>query len=63
MFLSGGPFQGPDDVIIDDISPARTGAYAWADKITIMNQRFRISGIVEHGKGGRKLLPITPWAR
>jgi putative ABC transport system permease protein len=28
------------------------------DSITIMNRPFRISGIVEHGKGGRKLLPI-----
>ncbi len=28
------------------------------DTITIMNRPFHISGIVEHGKGGRKLLPI-----
>ncbi len=30
----------------------------WGITITIMNRPFRISGIVEHGKGGRKLLPI-----
>ncbi len=55
-FLSGGPFQNPDDVIVDDIF-AR-GGYHVGDYITILNHKFRICGIVEHGKGGRKYLPI-----
>ncbi len=57
-FLSGGPFQGPDDVIVDDIF-ARTGkGYHVGDPISILDHTFRICGIVEHGKGGRKFLPI-----
>ena len=57
--MAGGPFQGHDDVIIDDIAASSDGGYGVGSKITIMNQVFRISGIVEHGKGSRKLLPIT----
>ena len=58
-FIEGGPFQGPYDVIVDDVyahgGPGRTvGA-----TITILNHPFRICGIVESGKGGRRLIPIT----
>lgn len=54
-FLSGGPFQGPNDVIVDDfaIDGKKVG-----DTITVMNHPFRISGVVAHGKGGRKFIPI-----
>jgi putative ABC transport system permease protein len=55
-FVAGGPFQGPYDVIVDDVF-ARKG-YHVGDKLQIYNHDFRISGIVEAGKGGRKLLPI-----
>jgi putative ABC transport system permease protein len=58
VFLSGGPFQGPNDVIVDDIF-ARTGKNAAVgETISILDHPFRICGIVEHGKGGRKYLPI-----
>jgi putative ABC transport system permease protein len=57
-FVEGGPFKGPYDVIIDDVFARSDGGYHVGDKVTIMNRDFRISGIVEHGKGGRKLLPI-----
>jgi putative ABC transport system permease protein len=58
VFLAGGPFQGPNDVIVDDIF-ARSGKQAAVgDTIQILDHPFRISGIVEHGKGGRKYLPI-----
>jgi putative ABC transport system permease protein len=58
VFVSGGPFQGPNDVIIDDIAAGADGGKRVGSSITIMDQPFRIAGIVEHGKGGRKLLPI-----
>ena len=58
VFLSGGPFQGPDDAIIDDIASGADGGHRVGDPITIMDHSFRIVGIVEHGKGGRKLLTI-----
>jgi putative ABC transport system permease protein len=59
VFLSGGPFQGPDDMIIDDVFARADNGHRVGDKLTVMNQEFRISGIVEHGRGGRKLLPIA----
>lgn len=55
-FIAGGPFQGPNDVIIDDIQA--TGKWHVGDTMTIMERPFRISGIVLHGKGGRTLIPI-----
>lgn len=61
VFLSGGPFQGANDVIVDNLY-ARAGAKGSDRKvgstIKLLNHEFRICGIVEHGKGGRVFLPI-----
>jgi putative ABC transport system permease protein len=58
VFVSGGPFQGHDDVLIDDVFARADGGHHVGETIMVMDHPFRISGIVEHGKGGRKLLPI-----
>jgi putative ABC transport system permease protein len=59
-FVAGGPFEGPYDVIIDDVFARSTkGGYHVGDKLELYNHEFRISGIVEAGKGGRKLLPLS----
>jgi putative ABC transport system permease protein len=58
VFVSGGPFQGPNDVIVDDFFARSGKGYRVGDSIPILNHDFRICGIVEHGKGGRKFLPI-----
>jgi putative ABC transport system permease protein len=57
-YLSGGRFQGPYDVIIDDYL-ARMNHLQVGDKIQILAHDFRISGIVPHGKGCRKCLPLA----
>lgn len=57
-FLSGGAFKGPDDAIIDDVLASSGKGFHVGDPITIMDHTFRISGIVEAGKGGRKLIPL-----
>jgi putative ABC transport system permease protein len=57
QYLSGGPFQGPYDVIIDDYL-ARMNHLKVGDKIEILAHDFRISGVVPHGKGCRKCLPL-----
>jgi putative ABC transport system permease protein len=57
-FLSGTPFQGPNDVIIDDYAARRDKGYHVGDTIQVFNHPFRICGIVLHGKGGRKFVPI-----
>jgi putative ABC transport system permease protein len=58
VFVSGTPFQGPDDVIIDDIYARASGGHPVGSTIHILGHPFRVCGIVEHGKGGRKFLPI-----
>jgi putative ABC transport system permease protein len=57
-YLSGGPFQAPYDVIIDDYL-ARMNHLKVGDKILILAHDFRISGVVPHGKGCRKCLPLA----
>ncbi|MBB5056471.1 putative ABC transport system permease protein [Granulicella aggregans] len=54
-FRSGGPFQEPYDIIVDEYAAAGKKV---GDSITVLNHPFRICGIVEHGKGGRKFIPI-----
>src|SRR5258706_15888511 len=57
-YLEGGPFQGPYDVLVDDLfaqsKHARVG-----DTIEILNNKFRIRGIVERGKCARKFVPLN----
>jgi putative ABC transport system permease protein len=57
-YLSGHPFQGPNDALVDDYF-ADTNHVTVGDHIQILNHSFRISGIVEHGKGARKYVPIA----
>jgi len=61
-FLAGRPFQAPNEVIVDDVFAHSNGGHKVGDTIEVINHPFRISGIVEHGKGGRKLLPIDTMA-
>ncbi|HZZ14550.1 MAG TPA: ABC transporter permease [Candidatus Sulfotelmatobacter sp.] len=57
-FLSGGPFQGPYDVMVDDYFAGMKHVKV-GDSIEILDHPFRVSGIVEHGKGARKFMPLT----
>lgn len=59
VFIAGGPFQQPFDAIVDDVfAGTGKGSHKVGDQVSIMNHQFRISGIVQHGKGGRKFIPI-----
>jgi putative ABC transport system permease protein len=57
-YLEGGPFQGPYDVLVDDLF-AKSKHSRVGDTIEILNNKFRISGIVERGKGARKFVPLA----
>jgi putative ABC transport system permease protein len=59
IFVSGGPPQKQDDVIVDDVFAAIGSGHHVGDTIFIEKHPFRIAGIFEHGKGGRKLIPIA----
>jgi putative ABC transport system permease protein len=57
-YLSGGPFEGPYDIIIDDLKAASDHLKV-GDTAQVLNHPFRVCGIVEHGKGARRFLPIA----
>jgi putative ABC transport system permease protein len=56
-YLSGGPLEGPDDILVDDLYASAKHLNV-GDTVETLNHQFRISGIVEHGKGARKFLPL-----
>ena len=56
-FVSGGAFDGPDDVIADDLA-AQARKLTVGSSVSLMNRNFRVSGIVLHGKGARFFVPM-----
>lgn len=56
-FLAGGPFRGPNDVIVDKIK-AETHHLRVGEQLTLLSHRFTISGIVQSGKGARLFVPL-----
>jgi putative ABC transport system permease protein len=58
-YLSGGPPQGPYDVIVDNVFASTGNGYHVGDTISIYKHPFRIAGVFAYGKGGRKLISIA----
>jgi len=56
-YLQGRLFQSPDECLVDEIF-ARSHHVKVGDTIEILNNKFRVAGIVEPGKGARKFLQI-----
>ena len=60
VFLEGRPYASPDsnEVIVDDYFANSDQGHHVGDTISVLNHPFTICGIVEHGRGGRKFIPI-----
>jgi putative ABC transport system permease protein len=58
IYLQGGPFQQPNDILVDDIYTHGKHVKV-GDTVHLFNQDFRISGIVAHGKGARLFVPLA----
>ncbi|HLJ25180.1 MAG TPA: FtsX-like permease family protein [Candidatus Angelobacter sp.] len=56
-YLEGGPFQSPDDMIVDDYFASGSNVHA-GTTVEILNHKFRIAGVVEHGRGARRFIPL-----
>jgi len=57
-YLKGGPFRGPDDILVDDIYT--NGKHVKiGDSVELFNHTFRVCGIVAHGKGARLFVPLA----
>jgi len=57
LFRDGRPFEGPDEVIADDII-AQTKHLKVGSQVTLLDHTFTVCGIVGHGKGARFFIPI-----
>jgi putative ABC transport system permease protein len=57
QYVQGGPFQGPDDVLVDDYVARQKHAKV-GDTMEILNHPFRVAGVVENGRGARKFVPM-----
>jgi putative ABC transport system permease protein len=57
-YVRGGPFQGPDDMLVDDYI-ARQKHVKVGDTMMTLNHPFHICGIVENGRGARKFVPLS----
>jgi len=58
VFLSGHDFEGPDDILVDDIA-AKTKKVQPGDTFRIFDHDWHVAGIVEHGKGSRLFVPLA----
>jgi putative ABC transport system permease protein len=57
VFHAGGPFAGPYDILVDDVY-ARGNHVKVGQTLNLLDHNFRVSGIVEHGKGARLFIPL-----
>jgi putative ABC transport system permease protein len=58
VFKAGGSFQKPFDMIIDDLQAQSGKGFKVGDTVKALSHDFRVCGIVEHGKGSRKFIPL-----
>ncbi len=58
VYKAGGPMQGPYDILVDDIEAANNKGMHVGQQIPLLGHQFRISGIVEHGKGSRRYIQL-----
>jgi putative ABC transport system permease protein len=57
VWLKGGLFKEPDDVVVDDMY-AQARHVTVGDKVDLVGNTFNVSGIVEHGKGARLFISL-----
>ena len=57
-FVQGGPFQGPDDVMVDSYYAQEHKLHV-GDSVTVLNRPWRLSGIFEPGMLARLVVPLA----
>lgn len=57
-YIEGGPFEQPYDAIVDDYFAAANRVHK-GSTVRMLNHDFRVSGIVFHGRGARRYIPIA----
>ncbi len=56
-YLAGGPLEKPDDMLVDDRYAAQNKIKA-GERVTVLNRKWRVAGIVEHGKLARVMVNL-----
>lgn len=56
-YFQGGPFQGPNDVIIDRYYASQRNAHV-GSTLKLLDREWRVSGVIEGGKLARIVFPI-----
>lgn len=57
VYLSGGPFERPEDIIIDEYYATQNQKKV-GDTIRILNRDWRVCGVVQPGKLSRIVVPL-----
>jgi putative ABC transport system permease protein len=57
-YLEGGPFRGPDDIIVDEYYALQHKLHAGDQVTDILNHRWRVSGVAEGGKLAHLSVPM-----
>lgn len=57
-FVEGGPFQSPDDVMVDSYYAQQHKLHV-GDSVTVLNRPWRLSGIFEPGMLARLVVPLA----
>jgi putative ABC transport system permease protein len=57
-YLEGGPFRGPDDIIVDEYYAQQHKLHAGDQVTDILNHRWRVAGVVEGGKLAHLVVPM-----
>ena len=58
QFVQGGPFQGPDDVMVDQYYAAQHKVHV-GDTVTLINRPWHVSGIYVPGMLARVVVPLA----
>ncbi len=57
IWHKGRLFNAPDEVVVDDIYAKAKGVTV-RDTVELVNHKFKVSGVVEHGKGARLFISL-----
>jgi putative ABC transport system permease protein len=57
VFLQGHDMEGPDDLLVDDWA-AKAKNIKVGDTYTLLNHKWHVTAIIEHGKGARLFVPL-----
>lgn len=57
-YVEGGPFQGPNDILVDEVYSRGKKVHAGQTIKDVLNQSWRVAGVVESGKLSRMFIQL-----